>query len=116
MLWPLLVEVGFHPGAETLDRQRKTLFGPIDPLFRRVRALASCCRPGGDDLISVKLVGIALLHPFQATGLVKRLLEGSESAFLVQIAFHVGDMGMIRTIALHLVQDFEKDGENGLAS
>jgi len=109
MIWALFVEVGLDPVTEMLDRQHEMLFGPINPLLGSFRTLTGRRRPGRDDLIAMEQVGITLRHPFQAAGLAKGLLKGRKCALLVQIAFHMGDVRMIRTVALHLIHDFEED-------
>ena len=102
------IQVLLHPLAEVLDAQREVRFGGVHPSFGGFLALPGGLREGVDDLVAVEGVGVAFLRPLLPGLLAVGRLEGLKFALVGQIPLHVGDMGVIPAVALHLVQDLQE--------
>ena len=56
------------------------------------------------NVILVELIAITLLSPVHPGGIIKGLLESLIDAALGQMTLHVGDVGMVATETLMLVE------------
>ena len=116
LLRPFGIEVLLDPLAEVFDRHREVIFGPVDPPLGGGLALAEGFAEGLDDLISVELVGVPFFCPLQASVLLVSGVERLQLPLGFEVTLHVGDMRVIAAVALQLVQDFEEDSQDEVAS
>ena len=72
-------------------------------------ALAEGFAESLDNLIPVELIGVPFLLPIESGVFFVGGLECLQLPFGFEVTFHVGDVWVVATVALQLVQDFEKD-------
>ena len=116
MLRPPGVQVLFGPFAEVFHRHGEIVFGPVNPLFSGGLALAKGFTERLHNLITVELIGVPFRNPIQARVFLVSGMECLQLAFGFKVSLHVGNVRVIATVALQLIQDLQKDPQDQVTS
>jgi hypothetical protein len=97
------------PAGEALNGGFEVGFEPGEPVIRIFVREADRFAQGSHHRIDMKLVGVSLGQPLSSALFQKGRLEGVELADVGEVAFEVGDVGMIGAEAELLIEDPEED-------
>ena len=110
------VEVLLHPLREVLDGYGEVPLGIVDPLLCRLLGLIERLTERCDDLVSVELPSVPLIEPRGLRLTLEDFVKDPQTPLLREVSLHMCDVRMIPAESFLLVENSQKDPEEGITS